>query len=97
MQNEIRLLILLEVKPGKANEQINLYQKIKPLVLNEDGCLQYELNRVAGSDVKFVLSERWASERHLAKHDETVHMKQADALSPSFRAKPAEVIKLSHL
>lgn len=97
MKNEIKLVILIEVQLGKANEQIALYKKIKPLVLAEKGCLQYEMSRVSGSDVKFVLTERWESEESLAVHDETSHMKEADSISPSFRAGPAKVLELINI
>lgn len=97
MKNEIKLVILIEVQPGKSREQIDLYNKIKPLVLGEEGCLQYEMSRVSGSDVKFVLIERWASKESLALHDETSHMKEADSISPSFRAGPASVFELTRL
>lgn len=97
MKNEIKLVILIEVQLGKAEEQIDLYNKIKPLVLGEKGCLQYEMSRVADSDVKFVLIERWESEASLALHDETPHMKEADSISPSFRAGPAAVLELVSL
>jgi quinol monooxygenase YgiN len=97
MNKEIKLAILIEVQPGKASEQVELYNKIRPLVLAEDGCLQYEMSRVAGSDVKFVLLESWVSKESLALHDETSHMKKVDAISPSFRAGPATVLELTEL
>lgn len=97
MNKEIKLAILIEVQPGKASEQIELYNEIRPLVLAEEGCLQYEMSRVAGSDVKFVLLESWVSKESLALHDETSHMKKADAISPSFRAGPATVLELTEL
>jgi quinol monooxygenase YgiN len=97
MKNEVRLIILIKVAPGKADEQINLYNKIRPLVLSETGCLEYEMSRVSGNDVDFVLTERWQSEEHLALHDETPHMKEADSISPSFRAGPATVLRLNTL
>ena len=97
MNKEIRLVILIEVQQGKANQQIELYSQIRPLVLAEAGCLQYEMSKVSGSDVKFVLTERWASKESLAVHDESAHMKEADALSPSFRASPATVLELTNL
>ena len=97
METETRLIILIEVQPGKSEEQINLYKKIRPLVLSEKGCLEYELSRVLGSDNKFVLSERWESEEALAAHDESQHMKEADSISPSFRARPATVLELSKI
>lgn len=97
MSKEIKLIVLIEVQPGKSDKQINLYKRIRPLVLKEEGCLEYELRRVAGSDEKFVLSECWASEEALAAHDESPHMKEADSVSPSFRARPATVLELSKI
>lgn len=97
MKNVLKQVILIEVQLGKAEEQIALYNKIKPLVLAEDGCLEYEMSRVSGSDVKFVLTESWKSKESLEFHDETPYMKEADSISPSFRAGPAVVLELSSL
>ena len=97
MSHEIKLIISIEVQVGKAEQQIALYNKIKPLVLAEEGCLQYEMSRVSGSDVKFVLTERWQSKKCLTAHDETLHMKEADSLTPLFRVGPATVIELINL
>lgn len=97
MKKRIRLVVLIEVQPEKSEEQISLYKKIRPLVLNEKGCLEYELSRVSGSDVQFVLTERWESEEALAAHDNSPHMKEADSISPSFRAGPATVLELSEI
>ena len=97
MQEHISLIVLIEVQPGKADEQIGLYRKIRPLVLAEEGCLAYELSAVSGSDVKFVLSERWESREALAAHDRSPHMRAADSAGPSFRAGPATVLELSEI
>lgn len=97
MKKEIKLIILIEVQSGKAQQQIALFEKIKPLVLSEQGCLQYELNQVIGSDVQFVLLERWDSEESLKAHDETTHMKEADAISRSFRSSPATVLHVNKI
>lgn len=97
MNSEIKLVILIEVQTGKADQQITLYNKIKPLVLAEAGCLQYEMSRVSGSEVQFVLIESWESQDALTLHDQTLYMKEADALSPSFRIGPAKVIQLYRL
>lgn len=97
MDKAIRLIILIEVQPGMADEQIQLYRKICPLVLGEEGCLEYSLRRVSGSETAFVLSERWASKEALAAHDRSRHMKEADAISPSFRAGPATVLELDEI
>ncbi len=97
MNREIKLVILIEVQTGQADQQIALYNKLKPLVLAESGCLQYEMSRVTGSEVQFVLIESWKSQDALTLHDQTLHMKEADALSPSFRVGSAKVIQLFQL
>jgi quinol monooxygenase YgiN len=94
MGKEVKLIVLIAVASGKAIEQINLYKKLKPLVLKEKGCLEYDLNRISGSEVEFVLTERWESEECLAAHDEAPHMKEADLITPSFRVRPATVLRL---
>ena len=43
--------------------------KIKPFILKEHGCLQYEMSRVSGSKVKFVLIRISLSNESLALHD----------------------------
>lgn len=92
---EINLIVLIEVQPGKAEEQINFFKKLQPLVLNEKGCIEYRLSKVSGSDVEFVITERWASSEDLAAHDLSPHMQEADSITPSFRAKPATVLQLN--
>lgn len=92
---EINLIILIEVQPGKAEEQIDFFKKIQPLVLNEKGCLDYKMSKVAGSDVEFVITERWASSEDLAAHDSSPHMQEADLITPTFRIKPATVLQLN--
>ena len=94
MSGKITCLVFIEVKEGRAKEQINLYQQIKPLVLAEPGCLEYKLTQVKGSDTKFILIEQWTSKESLAAHDATPHMIDADSKSPAFRSKPAELVEI---
>jgi len=91
---EVNLIVMIEVMPEKQNLQLEAYEKLKPLVLAEPGCLQYELFSDASNEHKFVLIEQWASQADLDAHDQTDHMIAADAYSPTFRAKPAAVIKM---
>lgn len=97
MTQEVSLMVLIETQPGKGQEQVRAYERLAPLVLAEPGCLQYELKKVVGNDCMFVLVERWASADALAAHDRTPHMIAADALSPTFRARPATVLQLASL
>lgn len=94
MNDEIALMIFIEVKQGRRQEQINAYNKLLPLVLAEAGCLQYELKAVHGNSNEFVLIERWASKAALHLHDKFEYMIEADKNNASFRSKPARVLEL---
>ena len=87
-------MVFIDVQKGKAQQQIDAYKALKPLVLAESGCLQYELQQVLDKPEQFILLEQWESTAALAAHDVTPHMIAADAHCPSFRAKPATVISL---
>ena len=97
MSQEVRLAILINTQPGKADQQIAAFQQLAPLVRAETGCLQYDLHRVTNDQDNFVLIERWASEANLHAHDVTEHMIKADAANPSFRAGPATVLFLDEI
>lgn len=92
--SNVHLLVLIEVQPGQRQQQLQAFEKLKPLVLAEPGCLQYDLFADATDDNKFVLVEQWANQAALDAHDQTAHMVEADRLNPSFRAKPAVVVKM---
>jgi len=97
MINEVKLVILIQTKPGYAAEQVAAYTALAPLVKAEAGCLQYDLHTVADDENRFVLIESWASKEALAAHDVTAHMIAADAHNPTFRAGPATVMHLEIL
>ncbi len=93
----VHLLVLIEVQHGKRQQQIKAYEKLKPLVLAESGCLQYDLFADASDENKFVLVEHWVSHVALDAHDQAPHMVEADRLNPSFRAKPSVVIQMNRV
>ena len=98
MENkQIDLIVLVEVQPGKAEEQVKLFKKIQPLVLNEKGCIEYRLSKVLGNEVEFVITERWASANDLEAHDKMPHMQEADLIASSIRVKPALVLQLNEV
>lgn len=92
---EVNLMVMIEVLPGKRKTQIDAYNKLKPLVLAESGCIQYDLFCDSENENRFILIEKWESQSDLDMHDQSVHMLEADALNPTFRAKPALVIKMN--
>ncbi|NWB99102.1 antibiotic biosynthesis monooxygenase [Pseudomonas gingeri] len=94
MPSEVKLVILIATQVGRGQAQVDAFEKLAPLVRNEEGCLQYDLHRVAGNDDQFVLIERWTSKSALEAHDVTSHMIAAAAHNPTFRAGPATVLHL---
>ncbi|WP_375724042.1 antibiotic biosynthesis monooxygenase [Arcobacter sp. KX21116] len=93
MNSEISLIIDIVVKDGLRDKQIEAFKKLAPLVLKEEGCLQYELKEVEDDKNRFIILEKWASNEALLAHDETAHMIEADSKSPLFREKTT-VLKL---
>ncbi|MGW7308342.1 putative quinol monooxygenase, partial [Streptomyces sp. NPDC054835] len=85
MSQTIRLLIHITALPGRGGEQVAAFERLAPVVRAEDGCLQYDLHRVADDSDRFVLLERWASAEALAAHDAAPHMVSADAANKAFR------------
>lgn len=94
MSEQLKLVILIQTKPGRAAEQVAAFTRLAPLVRAEAGCLQYEMHPVAGDEDKFVLIETWTSKAALDAHDAMPYMIEADANSPNFRAGPATVLFL---
>jgi quinol monooxygenase YgiN len=90
----VSLVVLLEVQPGKSQQQIEAFNAIAPLVRAEAGCIEYELHRVEGNDDQFVITEQWASDEALAAHSVAPHMIAAAETNKAFRAAPAKLLKL---
>ncbi|MEB8430748.1 putative quinol monooxygenase [Cocleimonas sp. KMM 6892] len=97
MSEELSVVVLIEVLPGKREEQIKAFKKVEPLVLAEDGCLQYEMKADQDNENRFIMIERWSSAEALAAHAVSPHMVEAGKSNHLFRAKPAEIIKLSDI
>lgn len=94
MSQPIKLIVHIATLPGRGAEQVAAFEALAPLVRAEEGCLRYDLHRVADDPDRFVLIERWASAEALAAHDVAPHMAAADAANKAFRAQPAEVVRL---
>jgi quinol monooxygenase YgiN len=90
----VSLIVLIEVQPGKADEQIKAFARLAPLVRAEAGCIEYRLHRVADDENRFVITEEWESEAALAAHDIAPHMAEAAGRNKLFRAGPAQVMRL---
>jgi quinol monooxygenase YgiN len=91
----IRLLVLIDVKPGLRSQQDSAFRHLAPIVRAEPGCLQYDIHGVEGYPERFVILEEWESREALDAHDGSAHMAAADQANRAFRAGPAVVLELS--
>jgi quinol monooxygenase YgiN len=95
MSLPLRVIVLIEVKPGQGAEQRSAFAALAPVVRAEPGCLRYDLHAVEGDPDRFVLIEEWTSPEALQAHDASAHMRAADAANRRFRAGPAQVFPLA--
>lgn len=82
----LTIIAEIKIKPGSEHLQhvINSFKEIIPRVLEEDGCLGYELLIDHESHASYqarlkntvVMLEKWASIKHLDAHLATVHMRK---------------------
>lgn len=77
----IHLVVTMQIKPGCRQAFLDLFNRNRPNVLAEDGCIQYQLCAdLAGGTLApdpdcFTLLEQWTSEAHLQAHLASAHMK----------------------
>ena len=77
----IHLVVTMQVKPGSSQAFLDLFARVRPAVLAEAGCVQYQLfaDLPGGTQAPdpdcFTLLEQWESEAHLKAHLAAPHMK----------------------
>lgn len=94
MTDEVRVLAVLQALPGAGAEVLALWPSLSDLVRAEDGCLAYDLHRVAGDDDRFVVLERWSCLATLAAHGQSPHMREFGARASGLLSAAPEVIVL---
>lgn len=77
--------VTMIIKKGKMEEFLFECEKIRPLVLAEDGCLMYDYTREISSGSerqepvksdRITLYEKWESMEALNMHSDSLHMKE---------------------
>jgi len=84
----INVIAIIKTKPGKREEVLTAFLDIVPLVLAEDGCIEYgptidaiaapPIQTSVGSDT-FVVIEKWTSAETLDAHGKSAHMTEYGA------------------
>jgi quinol monooxygenase YgiN len=88
----VRVVAVLRARPGQGSTVLGLWPELSRQVHAEDGCLAYDLHRVAGDEDRFVVLERWASVEALAAHGRSPHMRQFGAAAADLLAAPPDVM-----
>ncbi|WP_144946778.1 putative quinol monooxygenase [Pseudomonas oryzihabitans] len=76
MTSEIRVVAILQAKPGQAAAVENALRAIVAPSRAEAACHFYTPHRDPSHEGRYVFIERWASREALAEHEETAHFKQ---------------------
>ena len=77
----IHLVVTMQVRPDSRQAFLDLFGRLRPTVLAEAGCVQYQLfaDLPGGTQAPdpdcFTLLEQWESEAHLKAHLAAPHMK----------------------
>ncbi len=88
----IHLVVTMHVKPGSREAFLDLFNRNRPAVLAEPGCIQYLLcsDLPGGTQPPdpdcFTLLEQWIGEDALKTHLATPHMKAFSQAAASLRA-----------
>jgi len=97
MSSEIRVIAVVQGKPGTADAiQQALLRCVAPSRA-ETGCLLYTPHRDLDSTERFVFFERWASRAALAEHEGTEHFKKLVRELTPLLAHPLDVTVLEAL
>jgi quinol monooxygenase YgiN len=90
----IQVIVFYSLKKDCTEQFADVFGKIAPQVLNEEGCLQYELFVSPYESTRFCLVERWMSQAALDNHLATKHLAEFRIQTgPWFDQKPAIQIK----
>ncbi|MDH4762204.1 quinol monooxygenase YgiN [Pseudomonas oryzihabitans] len=76
MTSEIRVVAILQAKPGQAEAVENAMRAIVAPSRAEAACHFYTPHRDPSHAGRYVFVERWASREALAEHEQTPHFKQ---------------------
>lgn len=97
MTSEIRIVAILQAKPGQAAAVENAMRAIVAPSRAEPACHFYTPHRDPSHEGRYVFIERWASREALAEHEETAHFKQLLSDLDGLLSEAPQVIILEEL
>jgi quinol monooxygenase YgiN len=70
---EVRIIVKIEVFPGKFDEFVEGSKELVAETRKEEGCKKYDVMTVDGNPNEFYLVEEWRSSEDLVLHTTTPH------------------------
>lgn len=80
----LSLVVILKTKEEKRDFVKNEVSKIVPIVLEEDGCINYEFHQDINDENTFIFYENWATYEAWQNHVNSEHMKKYSKLTSDF-------------
>lgn len=90
-QQPLTITIRILVKPGMEEKFKQEYLSIIPFILNEEGCINYNLYQSRTDPTVFILYENWVSQEDYAKHLQMSYMQVVNEKADLFLAEPIEI------
>ena len=91
MKQSLTITIRIVVKAGMEERFKQEYLSIIPFILNEEGCINYNLYQSKSDPSVFILYENWVSQEDYAKHLQMSYMKVVNEKADLFLAEPIEI------
>ena len=92
-KKKFSMLVRATVKDGEADKFIAAFAAAIPPTRAEEGCQRYELHRVAGEKLAFVVQERWRNLDALKSHMDAAHTKKLlETIMPLLDGAPQIVV-----
>ncbi|WP_394707485.1 putative quinol monooxygenase [uncultured Celeribacter sp.] len=92
--SEIRLVAIVQAKPGHEQAVADILEQAVEPSRNEIGCLEYTLHQDREGAGRFVFVECWADADALAAHERTAHFLRLGEVLPPHVEGPAHVLRL---
>ena len=87
----LTITIRIHVKSGMEEKFKREYLSILPLILNEEGCINYNLYQSNTNPSIFMLYENWVSKEDYHRYLQMSYVQKLNNLAEQFLAEPIEI------
>lgn len=92
----VPVIAIFIAKPGTEELVEQLFRSVIDTTLEEDGCINYQLNRDTENPCRFVWTEEWESKALLERHLNAPHITHLFSVIPKY-IETSDIIALNPL